>query len=136
MTKTPPPNKCVAAERDRVPSTINSDKFVNKSALQVYATLLTRGEYLCSATMMFRVLRVKDNVRERRDSASRPPRKLPELMAGTPGQVYSCDITKLPNPVKGVYFHACMMIAIFSRYTVGAVVHAGEEGLRAKHDDA
>jgi hypothetical protein len=42
--------------------------------------------------------------------------------------VYSWDITKLAGPVKGKYFDAYVMIDIYSRYIVGAVVHAHESG--------
>jgi Integrase core domain len=45
-----------------------------------------------------------------------------------PGQVFSWDITKLAGPVKGKYFDAYVMIDIYSRYIVGAVVHAHESG--------
>ena len=44
------------------------------------------------------------------------------------GQVFSWDITKLAGPVKGKYFDAYVMIDIYSRYIVGAVVHAHESG--------
>ena len=45
-----------------------------------------------------------------------------------PGQVYTWDITKLPGPVKGVYYDAYVMIDIYSRYIVGDRVHARESG--------
>ncbi|WP_420837430.1 transposase [Agromyces laixinhei] len=81
---------------------------------------------------MYRVLTEKRQVRERRRLASHPPRKVPELIATGPGQVYSWDITKLAGPVKGTYYDAYVMIDIFSRYIVGAIVHACEDGLLAK----
>lgn len=57
-----------------------------------------------------------------------PARTRPELVATGPGQVYSWDITKLAGPVKGRYYDAYVMIDIYSRYIVGAVVHAHESG--------
>jgi len=60
--------------------------------------------------------------------ARHPARVRPELVATAPGQVYSWDITKLAGPVKGTYFDAYVMIDIYSRYIVGAVVHAHESG--------
>jgi putative transposase len=42
--------------------------------------------------------------------------------------VYSWDITKLAGPIKGKYFDAYVMIDTYSRYIVGAVVHAHESG--------
>lgn len=42
--------------------------------------------------------------------------------------MYTWDITKLAGPVKGTYFDAYVMIDIYSRYIVGARVHAHESG--------
>lgn len=113
-------------------ATLNSDEFVDKPPLQVYAILLERGEYVGSVATMYRVLRENTQVRERRRLQVHPPRKVPELIATAPGQVYSWDITKLAGPVKGTYFDAYVMIDIFSRYVVGAIVHSCEDGLLAK----
>jgi putative transposase len=42
--------------------------------------------------------------------------------------VFSWDITELADPVRGTYFDAYVMIDIYSRYIVGAVVHAPRVG--------
>lgn len=127
-----PANKLTAAERARVLAVLNSDEFVDKPPLQVYAILLERGQYVGSVSTMYRVLHENQQVKERRRLATHPPRKVPELIATAPGEVYSWDITKLAGPVKGVYYDAYVMIDIFSRYIVGAIVHACEDGLLAK----
>ena len=56
------------------------------------------------------------------------PGSVPSWSPPAPGQVFSWDITKLAGPVKGKYFDAYVMIDIYSRYIVGAVVHAHESG--------
>lgn len=127
-----PVNKLSAGERAVVLATLNSDEFVDKPPLQVYAILLERGQYLCSVATMYRVLAENRQVRERRRQATHPPRKVPELIATAVGQVYTWDITKLAGPVKGTYYDAYVMIDIFSRYIVGAIVHACEDGILAK----
>lgn len=127
-----PANKLSREERARVLAVLNSDEFVDKPPLQVYAILLERGQYMASVSTMHRVLAENAQVRERRRLASHPPRKLPQPIATGPGQVYSWDITKLAGPVKGVYYDAYVMIDIFSRYIVGAIVHATEDGIVAK----
>jgi len=127
-----PVNKLDCVEEARVLAVLNSDEFVDKAPLQIYAILLERGEYLCSVSTMYRLLRRAGLVRERRRLAKHPPRKVPELVATAPGQVYSWDITRLPGPSKGVYYHAYVMIDIFSRYIVGAVVHNREIDVLAK----
>src|SRR5664280_1842033 len=90
--------------------------------------LLEENTYLCSVSSMYRILGEHHQVRERRRLARHPARVRPELVATAPGQVYSWDITKLAGPVKGKYFDAYVMIDIYSRYIVGAVVHAHESG--------
>ncbi|QUY62384.1 Transposase [Gulosibacter molinativorax] len=127
-----PVNKLSLAERARILAVLNSEEFVDKPPLQVYAILLERGEYVGSVSTMYRVLGENSLVRERRRLATHPPRKVPELIATAPGEVFSWDITKLPGPVKGTYYDAYVMIDIFSRYIVGAIVHSCEDGVLAK----
>ena len=105
-------NKLSPAERARVLAVLNNTEFVDCTPLQVYATLLERGVYLCSVSTIYRILKEHDLVRERRRQARHPARKVPELVATGPGQVYTWDITKLPGPTKGVYYDAYVMIDI------------------------
>jgi putative transposase len=107
---------------------LNSPRFVDLAPLQVYAQLLDEGTYLCSVSTMYRVLGEACEVKERRRLARHPARVCPELVATAPCQVYSWDITKLAGPVKGLYYDAYVMIDIYSRYIVGAHVHAHESG--------
>ena len=127
-TRVVPANRLSCAERKRVVATLDSPRFVDQPPLQVYAQLLDEDTYLCSVSSMYRILAEHCQVRERRRLARHPARVRPELVATGPGQVYSWDITKLAGPVKGKYFDAYVMIDIYSRYIVGAVVHAHESG--------
>jgi len=127
-----PANKLTEAERAAVLATLGSDEFVDQAPLQVYATLLASGRYLCSVSTMYRVLAEHGQVKERRRLAKHPPRAVPDLVATGPGQVYTWDITKLAGPVKGCYYDAYEMVDIYSRYIVGAHVHAHESGLLAE----
>ncbi len=127
-----PANKLSLTERLLVLEVLNSDEFVDQPPLQVFATLLARGVYLCSVATMYRLLADASQVKERRRLARHPARKVPELVATGPGQVYSWDITKLAGPAKGIYYDAYVMIDIYSRYIVGAHVHARENGVLAE----
>jgi transposase InsO family protein len=127
-----PVNKLSLAERERVLEVLDSAEFVDQAPLQVYASLLARGGYLCSVSTMYRVLAEAGQVSERRRLARHPARAVPELVATGPGQVYTWDITKLPGPTKGVYYDAYVMIDIYSRYLVGVHVHAHESGVLAE----
>ena len=126
-----PANKLDEAERARILQVVNSPRFVDLPPIQIYAQLLDEGVYLCSISTMYRVLAANRQVRERRRLARHPARAIPELVATGPGQVFSWDITKLPGPIKGKYFDAYVMIDIYSRYIVGAYVHAHESAVLA-----
>jgi len=126
-----PVNKLTDAETAEVLAVLNSRRFVDKAPPQIYATLLAEGTYLCSISTMYRTLERNRQVKDRRRQATHPPRKVPELLANGPRQVYSWDITKLAGPVKGQYFDCYVMIDIYSRYIVGAHVHHTESAALA-----
>ncbi|WP_206750459.1 DDE-type integrase/transposase/recombinase, partial [Cryobacterium sinapicolor] len=123
-----PVNKLSQAERARILRLVTSPELVDLAPIQIYARLLDQGVYLASISTIYRVLAANKLVKERRRLARHPARAIPELVATGPGQVYSWDITKLAGPVKGRYFDCYVMIDIYSRYIVGAYVHASESG--------
>jgi len=126
-----PVNKLSDVERAQILAVVNSPRFVDLPPIQIYAHLLDEGVYVGSISTIYRVLAANAQVKERRRLARHPARAIPELAATAPGQVYSWDITKLAGPVKGTYFDAYVMIDIYSRYIVGAHVHATESAVLA-----
>jgi putative transposase len=123
-----PANKLSRGERARILDLVNSPQFVDLPPIQIYARLLDQGVYLGSISTIYRILAENKQVKERRRLARHPARAIPELAATGPGIVLSWDITKLPGPIKGTWFDCYVMIDIFSRYIVGAHVHASESG--------
>lgn len=119
-------------ERERLLDLLNSDRFVDKSAAQIWATLLDEGVYLASVSTMYRLLRAHDQTAERRAQATHPPRKRPELLATGPNQIWSWDITKLTGPTRGTYFDLYVILDIFSRKAIHFEVHPTENGELAK----
>ena len=119
-------NRLSLSERKVVVEVLTSDRFVDQTPLQVFATLLDEGTYLCSISTMYRILSENRLVVERRRIARHPARAIPELVATGPGQVFSWDITKLPGPVKGSWYDDYVMIDIYSRFILGAHVHPCE----------
>lgn len=117
-----PTNALTPAEREQVAAVLHEGRFADKAPAQVWATLLDEGTYLCSESTMYRVLRERGEVRERRRQASHPPRVRPELVALGPNEVWSWDITKLHGPARGVYYDLYVMLDIYSRYVVGWMV--------------
>jgi putative transposase len=122
----PPPHALSETERAEVLEVLHSERFVNESPDQVWATLLDEGRYLCSPRTMYRVLAANGEVRERRDQLVHPPYARPELLAERPNQLWSWDITKLLGPAKWTYFYLYVILDVFSRYVVGWTVQHRE----------
>ena len=111
---------------------LNSEEFADKAPAQVGAILLDAGTYLCSESSMYRILRSHGQVRERRRQATHPAKKKPELVAVKLNDVWSWDITKLPSPIRGVYYDLMVIIDLFSRYVVHWHITTRESGLGSK----
>jgi putative transposase len=120
------------AERQAVLDALHSDRFLDQSPAEVHATLLEEQTYLCSTRTMYRVLAEADEVRERRDQARHPAYARPELVATTPNQIWSWDITKLKGPVPYLYFSLYVILDLFSRYVVGWMVARHERARLAQ----
>ncbi|MGQ0680034.1 MAG: IS3 family transposase [Actinomycetota bacterium] len=127
-----PANALSLAEREEVLELLNSVRFANCSAAQVWAVTLDEGKYLCSISTMYRVLRRAGQSRERRRQATHPPRVRPELVAYKPNQVWSWDISNLKSINRGEYFKLYVVLDIFSRYVVGWCVSRQESKELAK----
>jgi putative transposase len=120
------------AERTAVPDELRSERFMDDSPAQVYATLLDEGTYLASQSTMYRLLAANGEVRERRDQLRRPNYAKPELLASQPNELWSWDITKLLGPQKWTYYYLYVILGVFSRYVVGWMVAHGESAVLAE----
>ena len=82
-------------ERERVLEVLHSERFVDCSPAQVWATLLDEGSYLCSERTMYRLLEARHGgVRARRDQLTHPAYATPELLAERPNELWSWDIER------------------------------------------
>jgi transposase InsO family protein len=107
------------AQQEQVLSELNSERFLDCSPRQVWATLLDEEIYLCSWRTMYRLLKQHDQVRERRNVRRHPKYTRPELAASGPNQVWTWDITYLKGPVRGQFYYLYVVIDIYSRLVVG-----------------
>jgi putative transposase len=82
---------------------------------------------------MYRVLRSRQEVRERRQVLNRPTYQRPELLATGPNQVWSWDITKLKSAKKWTYYYLYVIIDIYSRHVVGWLLGPRESADLARH---
>ena len=65
-------------ERERVLEVLHSERFVDVSPEETWATLLDEGTYLCSTRTMYRILAAQHGgVRERRAQLTHPPTRSP-----------------------------------------------------------
>ena len=116
----PRPHRALGeTEREQVLGALHSEQFVDKAPAEMWATLLDEGTYYCSIRTMYRILSEHGEVRERRNQLRHPNYRKPELLAETPNQVWSWDITKLRGPVKWTYYYLYVILDIFSRYVTG-----------------
>jgi putative transposase len=106
-------------EREAVLTELRSERFVDASPAQVWATLIDEGHYLCSERTMYRLLEAGGEVCERRDQLTHPPYERPELLAERPNELWSWDISKLKGPAKWTHYYLYVILDVFSRYAVG-----------------
>ncbi len=119
-------------EREAVLGELRSERFVDCSPAQVWATLLDEGRYLASERTMYRLLAAEGETGERRDQLTHPPYAAPELLAERETKFWSWDITKLKGPAKWTYYYLYVILDVFSRYAVGWTVQHRESAEVAK----
>jgi len=94
--------------------------------------LLDEGRYLCSPRTMYRLLRERGQLRDRRDHRERAKHAIPRLEATSPNQVWTWDISKLATHTRGVFLSLYVVLDLFSRYVVGWMVAEHENSALAK----
>lgn len=126
-----PPNKLTSAERRAVLHTVNTAEFRDLSPNQIVPRLADAGRYLASESTIYRILRSEEQL-EHRGRAKAPVRRPPRAHVATgPDQVWSWDITYLQTPVRGVCLYLYLIMDIWSRRVMGAVVHEEELAVHA-----
>ena len=115
-------------EKEKVLQVLNSEQFQDSAPREVYATLLDDDKYLCH----YRILKERQQVRERRDQLRHPTYTKPELLATGPNQLWSWDVTKLRGPVKWTYYYLYTILDVFSRLVPGWLIATCESASLAK----
>ncbi len=125
--KHPPKNKLSEAERGRIVETVNTPEYRDLPPTQIVPILADHGIYIGSERSIYRVLHEYDQMKHR--NASSPPKKRhkpDEFMATGPNKVWSWDITYMKSPVRGTFYYLYMVLDVWSRKIMGAVVHETE----------
>jgi len=129
----PAPARALAApERKAILDVLHEPRFVDKAPAQVHAMLLDEGRYIGSPRTMHRCLEAARECGERRRVRRHPVAAVPQLVATAPNQVWTWDITKLPGPLKGIFFALYVVLDLYSRFVVGWTIARRELGSIAK----
>jgi len=128
----PHPRALTAAERAGVLEVCHSSRFTDAAPASIVATLLDEGTYLASERTFYRVLSACGQVRERRNQLTHPAYVRPELLATSPNELWSWDITRLKGPAKWTYYQLYWILDVFSRYAVGWMVAHRESAALAE----
>ena len=116
--KAPQPRALSAEEQAQVLETLNSAEFYDQPPPQVYMKLLERGEYLCSLSTMYRLLRAQGQSGDRRAQRPAQHHAIPRLVAKAPNQVWTWDVTKLALTQRGAYLSLYVVIDLYSRFVL------------------
>jgi len=108
-----------SAQEEQILAYLNSDRFLDCSPRQVWASLLDEEIYVCSWRTMYRLLHRNQAVKERRRVRRHPKYVRPELAASGPNQVWTWDITYLKGPVRGEFYYLYVVLDLYSRLVVG-----------------
>ena len=111
---------------------LDSERFIDQPPREVYASLLDEGCYVCSPRTMYRLLKERGELRERRDHHERQKHAIPRLEATAPNQVWTWDISKLATQVIGSFLNLYVILDLFSRYVVAWMVAEHENSALAK----
>lgn len=121
-----------AEERNRLLRLFNSDEFVDQPPMEIYHTLLDRGENLCSISTMHRLLRASKQNGDRRVQRAPQRHAIPRLCATQPNEVWSWDCSKLRTHTVGVYLTLYVVLDLFSRFVVAWMVSRKENSALAQ----
>ena len=119
-------------ERGAILDVLTSEEYVDFSVGQAFYRHLDEGHFIASRSTWYRVARDHCLSVDRRRQARAKSKKIPELTATGPNQVWTWDITKLRSPVKGQYWHLYVLVDIYSRYVTGWALHPYEDARLAE----
>lgn len=119
-------------ERNRLLALFNSDEFVDQPPMEIYHTLLERGENLCSISTMHRLLRENRQNGDRRIQRAPQRHAIPRLCATQPNEVWSWDCSKLRTHTTGVYLTLYVVLDLFSRFVVAWMISRKENSALAQ----
>ncbi|HFE38946.1 MAG TPA: IS3 family transposase [Gammaproteobacteria bacterium] len=119
-------------ERQCIIATLHSESYRDQPPAEVYQRLLENDQYLCSISTMHRLLRQISENGERRPQRPAQHHAIPRLLAYSPNEVWTWDITKLPLIRRGVYLSLYVVLDLYSRFVVAWMLSTKENSALAK----
>jgi len=119
-------------ECDHVIEILTSEAYCDQPPAEVYQRLLEDNKYLCSVSTMHRLLKRQNINGERRLQRPAQHNAIPRLLARSPNEVWTWDITKLPLIRRGVYLSLYVVLDLFSRFVVAWMVSLKENSALAQ----
>ena len=123
---TPSPAVLTDAERTMIVEVVNSTRFRDKSPWQIVPALADEGRYLASESTFYRIMRAQGLLTHRGRSRPRQRKRPDPLLAQSPNEIWSWDITYLLSAIRGQFYYLYLVMDIFSRKVVGWEVHDRE----------
>lgn len=118
-------------ERGKVLKTLHSEEFCDKPPYQIVMRLASRGEYLCSESTMHRILRSVKESGERRQQRPAAHHAIPRLIAKSPNEVWTWDVTKLKT-VANEYLSLYVVLDLYSRFALAWMISKKENSALSK----
>jgi len=117
-----------ADQRETIFEMMCTEEYVDLAPAEIFFRELDAGRYPCSIRTLYRILKEKKAVGERRPQRRHVEYLKPELLATAPNQVWSLDITRLQALEKWTYYYLYVVMDIYSRMVVGWMIADHETG--------
>jgi len=122
-----PSNKLTVFERKQIIAVANEPEYAHLPPSKIVPKLADQGGYIASESSFYRVLKEAKQLQHRlRSKPSSVINKPKALIATTPNQLYSWDITYLPTRVSGWFYYLYLVMDVYSRKIVGWQVYEEE----------
>ncbi|WP_460463684.1 IS3 family transposase, partial [Arthrobacter pigmenti] len=118
-------------ERQLILERINCEDTADLNIAQIRVQAMDQGLHVASEATWYRIARAAQLAGDRRRTATHPPKKIPELCASRPNQVWSWDITVLPTVDRGRNLRLYVVLDVFSRAVVAWRLEPNEKGFKA-----
>ncbi|NJM09479.1 MAG: IS3 family transposase [Bdellovibrionaceae bacterium] len=119
-------NALSAEERAKVLAIANSAEFANLPPCQIVPRLADQGKYIASESTFYRILNAENMLAHRSRAQPRKHVKPEELLAMSPNEIWSWDITYLRSEISGKFYYLYLPMDIFSRMIVHWEIHEVE----------